>query len=76
MLKMWQAGVTSEKLQKFNDMTVEQKVDLVKNFDKYKSLYQFFRGQIIDEATTREMFRFHKLNVEINENNGTKMTIK
>ncbi len=22
------------------------------------------------------MFRFHKLNVEINENNGTKMTIK
>ena len=57
-------------------MTVEQKVDLVKNFDKYKSLYQFFRGQIIDEATTREMFRFHKLNVEINENNGTKMTIK
>lgn len=39
MLKMRVAGVTSDKLDRFNSMPVERKVNLIKNYDKFSRLY-------------------------------------
>lgn len=39
MLKMRVAGVTSDKLDRFNSMPAEYKVNLIKNYDKFSRLY-------------------------------------
>lgn len=39
MLKMRVAGITNEKLDKFNGLTIDKKVDVIKNYDKYNRLY-------------------------------------